>query len=112
MEYAVYEIKYDYDTDIETEARFYIASARADGAVLVRFDLRYGEEKRTVKRRLAVLVRLLKQMKRESLIQFFATEEDFTNMSMEADFMYNKYEKYISTDKSASSADTFVYIKI
>jgi hypothetical protein len=80
MEYAVYEIKYDYDTDIETEARFYIASARADGAVLVRFDLRYGEEKRTVKRRLAVLVRLLKQMKRESLIQFFATEEDFTNM--------------------------------
>ena len=96
---------------IENELLFIIASARACGCELIRFELTPGSDKGSFKRDKTVLMHLLKALKQQKKIQFFATERSFTENKLEAEYLYNKYESCIELTKSRSDAE-FFYIKL
>ena len=84
-----------------TELRYNIAAARAEGAELVRFELTTEEERSRRRRYTSVLFRL-RQLKREGIIQFFATEDDFANNTTEAVYLLNKYPELSETVNDAA----------
>ena len=112
MEYFVFDLKYYKRSELETEVRFDIASARSCGAVLVRYNINESDNEKLLKRRLIFLCRILNEMRRDGLIQFYVTESDFVNKGMKSEFMYNKYADYIDTKKSEKELSTFVYVKL
>ena len=73
-----------------TELRFNIAASRAEKIELILFELATEEERSRRRRYTSVLFRL-RQLKREGIIQFFATENDFADNTTEADYLLNKY---------------------
>ena len=99
------------DTRVETEILFNIASTRAIGKRLIRLDLVNMGKRSIFNHQKQIMLSLLREMKREGRIQFFATEESFQKMKLEAQFLYNKYESFIDLSKD-SDAVVFVYILI
>lgn len=92
-----------------TEMLFEIASARADGAELLRVDLDSRDENST--KLMQFLIRKLKAMKQKGQVQFFASADSFEKSSTEAVFLLNKYPTHfegISTDKS----ENYIYVKL
>ena len=73
-----------------TELRFNIAAARAERMELIRLELVNDEDRVRRRQYTSILVRL-RQLKREGVIQFFATEEDFVGGTTEAVYLLNKY---------------------
>lgn len=73
-----------------TELRFNIAAARAEKTELLMLEL-ITEEERSRRRRYTSVLFRLRQLKREGVIQFFATEDDFADNTTEADYLLNKY---------------------
>ena len=72
------------------ELRFDLASARALGFELVRFELASDDAKVRARLHTSVIVRL-RALKKEGVIQFFASERDFAEESTEAVYLLNKY---------------------
>ncbi len=112
MNYKVIEIESLTADDAAVEMRFAIAGARADGAELLRFDIPFGNDEKEYKKLFNSLVRLLKGMKEERLIQFYATEKSFSDKSTEAAFLLNKYPSVFICDLTDNRAAGFIYIKI
>ena len=79
-----------------TELRFDIASARALGYELVRLEPVSEDAAVRARLRTSIAVRL-RTLKKEGVIQFFATERDFREESTEAVYLLNKYPE-LSTD--------------
>ena len=73
-----------------TELRFDIASARSLGFELVRLEPVSEDGKMLSKLRTSVILRL-RALKKEGVIQFFASERDFKDESTEAVYLLNKY---------------------
>jgi len=105
-------LKYMNTDKLMTEIRFHIASARAEGYELVRFDIEADGDTVSDKFTLAV-TRKLKLLKTEGKIQFFATDKSFAAGSTEANFLINKYPN-IRRDGAPLSDDTkrAVYVKM
>ena len=97
------------DTSVETEILFNIASTRAIGSKLLRLDFVNMTKKSLFNHQKKIMLSLLREMKREGRIQFFATEETFEKMKLEAQFLYNKYESFIDLSKD-SDETVFVYV--
>ncbi len=110
MNYKVIEI--DPVCDPSVELRFCIAGARADGEELLRLDIPFGENKREHSRMMTAIIRILKQMKEERLIQFFAGEKQFSESSMEAEFLHNKYPSVFLCGLTDNPGADFIYIKL
>ena len=95
-----------------TVLRFNIAAARAERAELIQLEL--SEEKDSTRRReySSVTVRL-RQLKREGVIQFFATEDDFVNNSTEAVYLLNKYPELSElADAASEGARRVIVIRV
>ncbi len=109
MKYFVFDLQNERFSKIETEVRFNIAVARSGGGELVRFNItgEKGEELKT--RYLNFVIRVLNAMKKSGSIQFYATESDFANMTMKAEFMYNKHAEYIDISENQGA---FIYVKL
>ena len=112
MVFQKFVIEYDKFSEIDTVVRFDVAVARSGGAEIVKFEIEGKNDAQILSRRLCALLKTLRNMKKNGFIQFFATEENFSSMSMEATFMYNKYSEYICVDKIAKENCTFVYVKL
>ena len=97
------------DTSIETEILFSIASLRAVGIKLIRLDFVNKAKRSAFNHQKQIMLSLLREMKREGRIQFFATEQTFEKMKLEAQFLYNKYESFIDLSKDSDDV-VFVYI--
>ena len=97
------------ETRVETEILFNIAGARANGKKLVRLDFKNEAKSSVFNHQKQIMLSLLREMKRDGRIQFFATEQSFDKMKLEAQFLYNKYESFIDLTKE-SDKDVFVYI--
>ena len=97
------------DTSIETEILFNIASLRAVGIKLIRLDFVNKAKRSAFNHQKQIMLSLLREMKREGRIQFFATEQTFEKMKLEAQFLYNKYESFIDLSKDSDDV-VFVYI--
>lgn len=111
MDYKVIELN-ENSSDISVELRFAIASERAGGCELLRIDILKNENKKEQEKLLASINKLLKQMKEERLIQFFATKKNFDLSTMEAEFLLNKYPSVFICDLTDNPSADFVYIKI
>ena len=97
------------DTRVETEIVFNIAGARATGNKLIRLDLVNEAKNSVFNHQKQIMLSLLREMKRDGRIQFFATEVSFEKMKLEAQFLYNKFEEFIDLSKD-SEKNLFVYI--
>ena len=91
---------------IFTEIMYEIASARSDRAELVRIDFQAGRGKKFID----TTIRVLKKMKTEGRIQFFATKDSFSSLNTEAVFLQNKYPEYFASP--VSSEGELIYIKL
>jgi hypothetical protein len=111
MEYKVIELNAD-SVDPTVELRYAAASERAGGSELLRIDVQSVENKKERAKRLSYVTKILKQMKDERLIQFFATKKSFQSSSMEAEFLLNKYPCISAASTSEDEASDFFYIKI
>lgn len=80
---------------LETELRFDIASAKADGVELLELEVKLCHNKEVDDRVLNFITRILGVMRREGLIQFYATPRGFADGAKEAEFLKNKYPEHL-----------------
>ena len=111
MEYKIIELNPE-APDPTVEVRYAVASERAGGAELLRIDVPASENEKEQSRRLSSVSKILKQMKDERLIQFFATAKSFKSSSMEAEFLLNKYPGAFPLAPEENEEQNYFYIKI
>jgi len=90
---------------VDTELRFVIASARANGNELLHLKLDCEEDSKIA----LTLHKQLKTMKREGKIDFFADKEAFSTQNAQASYLINKFPK---VTESIDSAIFFFIIKL
>lgn len=96
-------------TELNTELRFIFASARVDGVELLRLDLPVLEIEKDDARINGCLIKVLRTLKKENVIEFYVNKDSFAANSTEAIFLLNKYGEYIDVD---SIDRTSVYVKL
>ncbi len=100
MSYTKFDVEYMKPDKLVIELRFDIATARAAGFRLVRFALSPSDA--SVRNRfLTTVTRKLSSMKKEGVIQFFATQKSFEERATEATYLLNKYPE-LACDPSLS----------
>ncbi len=92
-------------SQIETEIRFIIASARSLGNEIVCLKTKGDAEFKIY----AAIIKNLKAIKKQGKIDFFAEKEAFEQLSAEASYLLNKFPKITEYIDSES---TSVIIKI
>lgn len=112
MKYRVIELESKNADDGAVEIRYAVATARASGAELIRFDIPFGEDKALYNKLFNGLSRLLKTMKEERLIQFFATEKSFSDQMAEGAFLLNKYPSVFICGLTDNENAGYFYVKI
>lgn len=113
MKYKELKLRAKTPDGASTEIMYEIATARADGFNLIRIDISYDENEGSVeiKKIIHTLIKLLKSMKQNGNIHFFATPESFSLGSTEAVFLQNKYPEHFA-DKVQNNEGMFIYIKL
>jgi hypothetical protein len=86
--------------ELDTEMRFLFASAKVDGEELIRLILPVTEDEKENSRINGCVIKVLRTLKKESVIQFYVNREGFVAASTEASFLLNKYGEFISDDIS------------
>ena len=99
-------------TDSMIEVRFAVASARASSDEILRVELEIDDNEKSRAKRISNLTKILKQLKEEKLIQFFASKNSFSDSSTEAKFLLNKYPELFKSIDIENEAIDFFYIKI
>lgn len=84
--------------ELNTEMRFLFASAKVDGEELVRLILPITDDEKENSRINGCVIKVLRTLKKENVIQFYVNKEGFTAASTEASFLLNKYGEFISDD--------------
>lgn len=110
MIFKTIEIKSDRPIDIDTEIKFFVATARAEEAELMRFDIKRDEESYT--RVYNAAVKVLKKMKALSHIQFIATPKEFLNSNAEAEFLINKYPEQMENIPKCGDGEGYIFVKL
>lgn len=95
--------------DLDTEVKFNIASARVDGAELVRFILERTGDDKADQKLMASLTKLLRTLVKSNGIQFFITGAEVASQRLEAEFLVNKYNDYMLADNEKYM---YAYIKM
>ena len=96
-------------SELNTEMRFLFAGARVDGVELVRLHLPFGTDEKENGRISGSVIKVLRTLKKESVIQFYVNKDSFAASSMEASFLLNKYRDFIADGVSEPS---YVYVKL
>lgn len=86
----IIELTCDSLAGLDTEIRFNIASERAEGVNLVRFDIKSDSDSR-----LRLAIKVLRRMKSEGAVQVFASRDSFASEDTEASYINNKYGKIL-----------------
>jgi len=92
--------------DLNTEIRYNVATARADGVELLRFELSRDDDERNMEKNLYCIARILSSMKRDGHIQFFV--KSLSDNSREAEYIKNKYADNIPL----CTSDIEIYLKL
>ena len=96
-------------SELNTEMRFLFASARVDGDELVRLELPLGDNEKENGRISGSVIKVLRTLKKESVIQFYVNKEGFAAASMEASFLLNKYRDFIA---EGVNEPAYIYVKL
>ncbi len=110
MEYSIFDLKYDKSSEITTEIMFNVASARAAGAKLIRFNISFNEDPAVTEKRIKHTFKTLRNMKKAGKLECFVTKEDLKGSSTEAAYMYNRFGKHI--DVSDEACEEVIYISL
>lgn len=112
MQYKTINLKGREPGELTTEVMFEIASARADGEELVKFNIPSEEALGSFyKKNLNELKRTFKKMKTAGQIQLFAMKSSFVESSTEAIFLMNKYPT-VFEDSDFLNEDGYILVKI
>ena len=103
--FAEYILTAESQAELNTEIRFIVASANVDKLALIRLEFGNGPD--DLKRRRSNVTRVLRALKKDSVIQFFVTDDGFSEESTEAVFLINKYGEYINNREANS-----IYVKL
>ena len=95
--------------ELNTEMRFLFASAKVDGDEIVRIVLPTGDSEKENERINGCVIKVLRTLKKEKVIQFYVNKDGFMLNSTEANFLLNKYGDYIKDDYMAANC---LYIKM
>ena len=98
MKVYAYDLQSDSTDQMSTELRYVIATARAGGDELIRINVLMENADRAG----AALLKLLKSLKREGKIDFFADRSAFESGSREASYLINKFSDITEFCKSES----------
>ena len=95
--------------ELNTEMRFLFASAKVDGEELIRLVLPHTENEKENLRINGCVIKVLRTLKKESIIQFYVNKESFTVASTEASFLLNKYGEYVS---DGAGEARYIFVKL
>ena len=97
-----------------TEIMYEIATCRADGVELIRFNISLSNsfDNMEVRKILPNVIRTLKNMKQKRSIQFIATPESFENKSTESRFLSNKYPHLFESIPVVKEDESFIFVKL
>lgn len=107
--YSSYKLAGNCRSELNTEMRFLFASAKVDGEELIRLVVPHIDDEREKSRINGCVIKVLRTLKKESVIQFYVNNEGFLANSTEASFLLNKYGEYMSTEVSD---DDYIYVKL
>lgn len=107
--FSSFELSGTCRTELNTEMRFLLAGAKVDGAELVRLCLPVSGNEKEDARVNGCAIKVLRTLKKESVIQFYVNKEGFSVGSTEASFLLNKYGEYISDPICAPGV---IYVKL
>ena len=93
MSIVSHTLKNDNYEQLCVEIRYLVASARATDGELVSFRLNFNEE--NISKASFTVVKILRALKKEGKIDFFASGEDFLRGSAEASYLINKFPNII-----------------
>lgn len=110
MKFKTILLKESSPASVTTELMYEIASAHATGVELLKVNIEKCDEEKLFARLFNASIRLLKKVKSDGMIQFYATEQSFSSMSMEAEFLLNKYSDIIENDKGEASG--YIYVRV
>ena len=111
MKIHTYILKGKNNGEISTEIKFHLASARFDGAELIRFVYDNGESEKEASRLYNVIIKILRSLKLKSSFQFFVTPLNFEEGRTECEFLLNKYPEHFS-DAVNSENEGYFYVKM
>ena len=96
-------------SELNTEMRFLFASAKVDGLELLRLDLPITDVEKENARINSCVIKVLRSLKKEGIIEFYVNREGFSVNSTESIFLQNKYGDYIESNVTET---TSVYVKM
>ena len=96
-------------TELNTELRFIFASARVDGVELLKLDMPVFESEKDNARISGCLIKVLRTLKKENVIEFYVNKESFLASSTEAIFLLNKFGTHIDLE---TLDDNTLYVKL
>ncbi len=108
MMLSIVTIRADKYSDIDTEIKFNVATARAENKAIIRFDFNGESEDNKC---YSIALRVLKKMKAAGQLQFIAIPTSFSNGDTESEFLKNKYPEVLNEALSVSG-EQFIIVKI
>ena len=95
--------------DLNTELRFIFAGAKVDGDKVVRLVLPISDNEKERDRIAGCVIKVLRTLKKEKIIQFYVNKDGFSLNSTEASFLLNKYGECFGEDYASSN---YIYVKM
>ena len=97
MEIQVNELTGKNAEELVTEIRFFVAAAKSTNKDFAKLFV--SDEIAASASRLASVLRILKALKREGIIQLFVFSGDFLNASTEMAYLKNKYPEILKEER-------------
>lgn len=94
--------------ELNTEIRFLTASAAVDKMALFCLKLSDNRAESSAEKIKSNVVKVLRTLKKEGIIEFFVTREGFGNESTESVFLTNKYGDFINLKEESE----LIYVKL
>ena len=95
-------------SELNTEVRYVTASAAVDKKSIFCLKLFDENSYAALEKRKSCLLKVLRGMKKEGIIEFFVTKEGFREENTEAVFLINKYSEYLKLVDDSE----YVYVKL
>lgn len=107
--FSSYELIGNCRSELNTEMRFLFASSKVDGDELVKLVISPIDDEKETSRIKGCVIKVLRTLKKEGIIQFYVNNEGFSVNSTEASFLLNKYGDYINVE---ALDQICVYVKL
>ena len=109
MIFETFELEGTNQKELNTELRFSVASARADGRELIKLMAKAPLEPREEDRLRSCILRVLRTMRNDNVFQFFLFDGELSTESTESEYLKNKYSEFLTDSETGYVS---VYLKL